>query len=404
MPAAFDPVAATDALLATVPPEAMAHSDAYFEGGYWLLLWGTLVSVAVAAALLHSGAAARLRERAERISPRPGLVALLVAAALVVASALLELPWTVYVEFVREHQYGLATQDFGAWLGEWAISLGVDVALLVPAIAAFYALIRRAGRAWWAWGGALAIALLAFVVAISPVYVEPLFNDYAPMPAGPLRDDILSLARANGVPAEDVLVQDASRQTNRISANVSGLLGTARIALNDNLLRDGTPAEVRAVMAHEIGHYALGHVFSLLLQLGLIAGLGFGFADRAFAALHRRFGARWRVRDLADPAGLPILTAALAVYALLATPAFNAVVRANEAQADLFGLNAAREPDAFASVALKLGTYRKLDPGPLEEALLFDHPSGRSRILMAMRWKAEQLAESGAEAARAPRD
>lgn len=404
MSAAFDPLAATEALLASVPAAATARSDAYFEGGTWITLWGTCVSLTVAFALLRLGAAARLRDAAARVSQRPGVVALLFAAAFVVTSALLELPWTIYVEFVREHQYGLATQRFGAWLAEWALSLGVDVVLLAPAIAALYALIRRAGRAWWAWGGVLAVAFLAFVVAISPVYVEPLFNDYTPLPPGPLRDDILSLARANGVPAEDVFVEDASRQTNRISANVSGLLGTTRIALNDNLLRDASPAEIRAVVAHEIGHYALGHVSSLVLQLGLLAGVGFWFADRAFARLHRRFGARFGIRDLADPAGLPILYAALAAYALLASPAVNAVIRTNEAHADLFGLNAAREPDAFASIALELGTYRKLDPGPLEEALFFDHPSGRSRIRMAMRWKAEHLDPGEAERMRGTAD
>lgn len=391
VPAAFDPVAATEALLASVPPEVAARSDAYFEGGYWLVLWSTLVSVGAAWALLHFGIAARMRALAERVARRAWLASLVFAALFVVAITLLELPFEVYASFVREHQYGFATQRFGAWLAEAGVSLGVNVVLLSPALALFYALIRRAGRVWWAWGGALAIALAAFAIAIAPVYIEPLFNDYTSLPAGPLRDDILSLARANGVPSGDVLLVDASRQTTRISANVAGLFGTARIALNDNLLAQCTPAETLAILGHEIGHYALGHVFTLLLQLGLLLGVGFLFADRVFAALQRRFGARWGVRDLTDPAGLPVLYAAFAVYLLLTTPVQNTIIRVNEAHADLFGLNAAREPDGFATAALKLGAYRKLAPGPLEEALMFDHPSGRSRILMAMRWKAEQL-------------
>lgn len=106
------------------------------------------------------------------------------------------------------------------------------------------------------------------------------------------------------------------------------------------------------------------------------------------------------MRDLTDPAGFPLLYALLTAFLLVATPALNSIIRVNEAQADLFGLNAAREPDGFASVALKVGSYRKLAPGPLEELLMFDHPSGRSRILMAMRWKAEQ--PSGAESTRQP--
>jgi STE24 endopeptidase len=401
MPApAFDPVAATEALLASVPPDAAARSDAYFEGGYWLLLWSALWSIAAAWLLLHFGVAARLRALAERVTRRPNVVALLFGALAIVALTFLELPWTIYEGFVREHAYGLATQNFHEWLVEQGIALGVNVLMLAPALAALYALIRRASRAWWAWGGALAVCFFAFSVLIAPVYVEPLFNEYKPLAEGPLRDEILALARANGVPSDDVFVVDASRQTTRISANVSGLLGTARIALNDNLLRDCTPAEIRAVMAHEIGHYALGHVATLLIQMGLLLTFGFLFADRAFRALHTRFGARWGVRDLTDPAGFPLLYALLTAFLLVATPALNSIIRVNEAQADLFGLNAAREPDGFASVALKVGSYRKLAPGPLEELLMFDHPSGRSRILMAMRWKAEQ--PSGAESTRQP--
>ncbi len=397
MPTApFDPVSATEALLATVPPDVAARSDAYFEGGYWLLLWGTLVSVAAAWVLLHFGLAARMRDHAERASRRPWLSSLLFSAAFVVASTGLELPWSIYADFVREHRYELATQSFGEWIVEAGISLAVSVALFAPAFALFYGLIRRAGRAWWAWGSALAIALVAFALLIQPVYIEPLFNHYAPLEPGALREEILSLARANGVPTDDVLVVDSSRQTNRISANVAGLFGTARIALSDNLLAQGTPEEILAVTAHEIGHFALGHVSTLLIQLGLAFGVGFLFADRVFAAVHRRHGARFGVRDLADPAGLPILYAAFSVYLLLMTPALNTIIRVNESQADLFALNAARQPDGFASIALKLGSHRKLAPGPLEEALMFDHPSGRSRILMAMRWKAEHLGELAA--------
>ncbi|MBM4384671.1 MAG: hypothetical protein FJ091_15060 [Deltaproteobacteria bacterium] len=154
MPDSFDPVAATEALLATVPPDVAARSDAYFEGGYWLLLWGALWSIAAAWLLLSFGAAVRMRALAERVTKRPSLVALIFGALAIVAITLLELPWTIYAEFVREHEYGLATQGFGAWLAEQGIALGVDVVMLAPAIAALCALIRRAGRAWWAWAGA----------------------------------------------------------------------------------------------------------------------------------------------------------------------------------------------------------------------------------------------------------
>ncbi len=325
-----------------------------------------------------------------RRTRRPWLATALCVALLLAAIRALELPWSIYADFVREHQYGLSNQAFAAWLGEWALSLGVSLVLLTPALALGYAIARRNERTWWAWVGVLTLGFMVFGLLIAPVFIEPLFNAYTALPKSALRDEILSLARANGVPADDVFVVDASRQTTRISANVSGLLGTARIALNDNLLRQCSPAEIRSVMGHEIGHYALGHPAMLLIELGAIAALGLFLADRAFRAIHARSGARFGVRGISDPASLPLLYAALIVYGLATTPLQNTVVREHEAEADLFALNAVREPDAFATVVLKLGSYRKLAPGPLEEALLFDHPSGRSRILMAMRWKAEQ--------------
>ena len=117
----------------------------------------------------------------------------------------------------------------------------------------------------------------------------------------------------------------------------------------------------------------------------------------------RRWGARWGVRGIADPAGLPLLSLIFSTYFFLLTPLQNTAVRVTEREADAFGINTAREADGFAMVALKLGTYRKLNPGPWEEAIFFDHPSGRARIRMAMDWKAAHLpAGDAAEPIRVP--
>ena len=200
---------------------------------------------------------------------------------------------------------------------------------------------------------------------------------------------VLSLARANGVPADNVWQFDASRQSNRISANVSGIGGTVRISLNDNLLERGTQEEIEAVMAHEIGHYVLNHIYKGMLSIAFVALLGFGFVRLTFGRLVARYGERWRVRGLADPAGWPLLVLLFTVFAFVLTPFLNTFIRSTEAEADLFAIDASREPEAFASMAVKLGEYRKPDPGPWEEWIFYDHPSGRSRIEMAMRWKAE---------------
>src|SRR5262249_42296317 len=142
---------------------------------------------------------------------------------------------------------------------------------------------------------------------IAPVYVEPLFNTYKPLPDAKIRDPILAMAQANQIPVKQVFEVDASRKTTRVRANVSGLLGTTRIALNDNLLKQCTLPEIRAVMAHEMGHYVLNHGAKLTIYFGVVALFGFAIAKGVFDWAMKRWGDCWQVRGIADPAGLPLL-------------------------------------------------------------------------------------------------
>ena len=395
--AAFDPEAAIEAYLASVPAEVSAASDAYFEGGYWLILWNLLYGLLVAWILLASPLSRGMRNFAEKRSKRKFLQTALYATQYTLVTFVLGFPIVVYQGFIREHQYGLANQTFGPWFSEQFIGLGVSLVIFSFGVAVLYMVIRKSRARWWLWGGAVSVVGLAFLIMFSPVFIAPLFNDYTPMEEGPLKAEIISMARANGVPADNVYVVDQSRQTSRISANVQGMFGTLRISLNDNLLEGGTTGEIKAVMAHEIGHYVLGYTASLLIQIGLLLVIGFAFVAWSFDRARARWGASWGIRDIADPAGMPLLFALLSVYFFLATPVLNSIIRVNEAQADIFGLNVAREPEGFATIAVKVAEYRKLDPGYWEEIIFYDHPSGRNRISMAMRWRAENLPEDGVE-------
>ena len=387
----FDPVSATNAYLAKVDPAQRARSDAYFEGGTWLQAWDFLLALAVAWLLLSGQISRRLRDRMEAWTSRRWLQTLLYAMAYILITAVLSFPMTLYEGFFREHQYRLSNQTFAAWFKEALIGLGVGIVLGSLALVLLYAVLRKTPNSWWIWGALVSVTFLLVLSLISPVFIAPLFNAYTPLQDAALREQILSLARANGIPAHDVYQVDASRQSKRVSANVSGFAGTLRISLNDNLLRRCSPAEIQAVMGHEMGHYVLHHVVKGLVFSGVLLFAGFAFVRWAFQRSVDRWGSSWGIRGVGDVAGLPLLAALLALYAFATTPIQNTLVRTQEAEADLFGLNASRQPDGAAEVALKLGEYRKLAPGPLEEWLFFDHPSGRNRILMAMRWKAEHV-------------
>jgi len=387
----IDPAAATQAWLATVPQEKREKSDAYFEGGYWLLLWNFLVATGISMFLLASRSSARMRDFAERITRFKPFQVTLYAVPYLLLTYVLSFPLNLYQNFYREHQYGLATQSFLPWFREQLIGLAVTLIAGTLLLIVLYAVFRRAPRTWWIWGAIVTVIFSFGGTFISPVYIEPLFNTYKSLSDPKIRDPILAMAQANQIPVKQVFEVDASRQTTRVSANVSGFLGTTRIALNDNLLKQCTLPEIRMVMAHEMGHYVLNHGAKLLTYSGIFILIGFALARTLFDAALRRWGNKWGVRGIADPAGLPLLVLILSTFIFVLTPFLNTVVRVTEREADSFGINTAREPDGMAKVALKLGAYRKLNPTPLEEFIFFDHPSGRARIRMAMDWKAANL-------------
>ena len=390
-----DPEAATQAWLARIPAESRALSDAYYEGRYWLQLWDFLLGLGIAWLLLASKPSTTLRDGLEKRLRWRFLTDAAYGAAYGAAGWLLSMPLTIYEGFVREHAYNMATQDFGAWFGEQLIGLVVAVLATALATAVFYAVLRRAGARWWVWGTVTSLLMLVVLLVVSPVYVDPLFNTYKPVENGPIKTQVLALARANGVPVDNVYEVDASRQTTRVSANVSGFLGTAAVRLNDNLLRRASVPEIRAVMGHEIGHYTLNHMAKMLWELCVLTLLCFAFAAWAMSRLLARYGGRWRLRGIGDVASLPLLMAVFSVCGLVGTPVLNTMVRTHEIEADYFGVNTSREPLGMSEAMLKLVEYRKAAPGPLEEAIFFDHPSAYHRILQAMRWR-EQMGESGA--------
>lgn len=389
-----DATAATNAYLARLPADVVARSNAYYEGGYWLQLWNFIAGLLVAAVLLVTKPSTALRDWATRRLKRPVLVDAAYGAFYALAGWLLTLPLTIYEGFVREHAYAMATQGFAAWFVEQLTALAVTVLITALAVALLYAVLRRVGANWWLWGTGVASVLLVLGVAVGPVWIAPLFNTYKPVEDGPVKTAVLRMALANGVPVDNVYVFDASRQTTRVSANVSGLFGTASVRLNDNLLRRASEAEIRAVMGHEIGHYAMNHIPKSLLMFGAVLMFGFLFAQWAMRRLLARFGRRWGVSGHTDVASLPLLGAVFGVYVFLAMPLLNTITRTQETEADLWGLNLAREPHGEAEVLLKLVEYRKADPGPLEEIIFFTHPGTRTRIYNAMRWREQMLLQA----------
>ena len=388
----FDVDRATQAYLDLLSPEQRRLSDRYFEGGYWLGLWEVLWTVAACVLLLVSGVSGRMNRWSQRLSRRKWISTPVCIAQLLIAVFLLDLPLSIYADFLREHDYGLSEQAFGGWMRDQLVIAGANAAIFALILTLIYAAVRRAGSRWWIWATGLSFVTLMIVQLIAPVYILPLLNDYKPLPDGAVKQAVLSLARANQVPTSHVEWFDASKQTTRIGANVGGLLDTTRIALNDNLLNKTSLPEIKAVLGHEMGHYVLNHVWKEPILLALVIGLALALLSVAMDAALARWGTRLGLADRADPAGLPLAVALFSVIFLVLTPMQNLIVRSYEAEADAFGLNASQEPYGWAMAAMRLSTYRKIRPGKLEEFIFYDHPSGYDRVHAAMIWLKENQA------------
>ncbi len=389
----FDPEVATATYLATLSPEAHARATAYTQGGHWLILWTAVIGLAAYWLILRSGMLVRLRERLEARGLGPVRISLAVLATALFAETLLNLPWVIWSDWARERAYGLSSQPLAGFLRDYALYTVIILVSSTLLGACIYALIRRAPRFWWAWSGGLVSLFFVLSMVVSPVFIDPLFNRYEPAPSGPVRDAVVALAKANGVPSDRIFIYDGSRQSNRYTANVSGLFGGARIAMSDVMFKkDADIAEVRAVVGHEMGHYVLGHVWRNLIFFSALAFVCFFLIDRLFPTAVRLLSGQG-VKGLSDPAGYPVLGALIVVLGVVGNPLVASFSRWAEVESDRFSLERAREPDGLARALVKTIEYRAATPGRLEETLFYTHPSVGSRVRMAMEWKAAQQAE-----------
>ena len=370
-------------LVDSLGTEALARAEAYTTGNHWVLLAGVSVSILVAFIMVRLKLLDRIAARFAR--PEGFLATFTVSAAFLVISTLIALPWTIYTDWHRERAYGLSSQPIGDFLGQLAISEAIGMVLGGLFLAGVYALIRKTGTRWWLWSGGLAGVVTLLGLLAAPPLIEPLFNEYKPVPPGEVRTALEQIADDVGIPKDRIFMYDGSRQSDRFTANVSGIGPSARIAISDVALKQASLAEVRAVTGHEAGHYQLGHVWRYAVIFPLLAMVFFFLLDRLFAPTARLLGSDAR---LDEPRGLPAFAVVGSVLGLLATPLTNTLTRVGETEADQYSLETVNEPDALATALVKTAEYRYPRPSALEEALFYTHPSVEKRVLRAMEWKA----------------
>jgi STE24 endopeptidase len=386
---AFDAVSATNAYIDSLGTEALAQAAAYTAGNHWLILWSLLATVVSTSLIVRSGILVAL---SNKLSQRGAFNrAFRVSAAFIVLSAIIELPWTIYTSWYRQTQYDMTTQPLGDFLGQSGLGLALSAVLMGLLLATFYVLIKKAGPLWWAWFGGITASLVATMMLLGPSLIQPLFNEYAPVPEGEVKQAIERLAVEANIPTDRIFMYDGSRQSNNFTANVSGIGSSARIAISDIALKEANLDEVKAVTGHEIGHYVSGHIWWVVFLLSGEVVIAFLLADKLFKPVARVFGAD---EDIQNSASVPILILLVGVLLTLFEPINNSLTRVNEADADRYSLETVGLPDGLASALVKTAEYRDPRPGQLQELLFYTHPSVERRVRMAMEWKREQLAHA----------
>lgn len=348
--------------------------------------YGSLaIGLVVVAALGFTPLGARVFRRMTARVPTWPLRVALAGLAVTLLTTVITLPFAAWSHTVLE-RYGLTAQPWPAWLHDQAIGFGINAVGTIVALLLAGWLIRTLPNAWFAPAAAAAFVLIVLVSYGYPMVIEPLYNAFTPMRPGALRTQLLDLARRDGVPVRDVLVADASKRTATVNAYVSGFGGTRRIVVYDTLLRTTPPAQIRVIVAHELGHAKRGDVLhgTLVGAAGGAAGVCLLYLFVTAPRVRRRAG----VTHLADAGGVPLLIAAVAVGTFLGTPAQTLVSRHIEARADAHALDLTGDPLTFAKMQRDLSVRNLSDPSPdtFDYVMYATHPTGPQRIAMARDW------------------
>ncbi len=355
-------------------PASLEKAVSFRNGQLWL--YGAQMAIELGVlVLVWRRAPARLRAAGER---HPVLTGAAAAAGVSVLLGLATLPLSA-IATQRARDVGLVTQSWAGWAGDVAKSQAIGALMWGAGGALLMAGLRRFGRRWWIPGAVVVVAFGVAITYASPVVLDPLFNKFTPLEQGRLRSEILSLAKRAHVDVGQVYVIDASRRTTAANAYVNGLGHTKRVVLYDNLLKGFTPAEVRFVVAHELGHVRHRDVPRGLLYLALIAPFGMFAVARLAEALGRG-------EDRRSPAVLPAVLLAIALVAPVITTISNRLSRQVERSADAFGLELSHEPQAQIEFQRRIAVKNVSNPDPsaLVQYLLGTHPTTLQRIGQAL--------------------
>jgi STE24 endopeptidase len=365
--------------------EQIRRQEALHDAIKWPRWIGLAVGLLTAVALGFSPLGRRLVAAARRRTGRWWLQVPLLVVGFVLVVTAARMPFSIWGQGILQ-DYGLSTQTWGSWAVDLSKALAIEIGLTSGGLLLLVGLARRLVSWWFLPAAAGAAALVVGLSFAYPVVFEPAFNKFTPMADGPLRNDLLTLAAEDGMAVSEVLVADASRRTSTLNAYVSGFGATKRIVVYDNLLEAAPPAEVEAIVAHELAHAKYDDVIIGTFEgaLGSAIAMVALFLALRDDRLRRRVGAR----SAADPAIVPVVMALAAVMTLATAPLQNTISRHIEARADAHALDLTRDPATVIEVEKRLAVTNisHLEPNPMLVWWFSSHPPTLDRIAMAVAW------------------
>ena len=363
-------------------PQPSDKAMSYYRSGNLLWFVSTLWGIAVPALLLFTGFSARLRDGARKIGRNRFFTIAVYGVLFTLVTFILDLPLAWYEGFVREHSYGLSSQSAGKWWSDQLISLVIGCLFLALTLWLPYLLLRKSPRRWWLYTGLASIPLLAVLLFITPIWIEPLFNEFGPMKDKALEARILTLADRAGIEGSRVYEVDKSVDTKTVNAYVTGFLNTKRIVLWNTILKKMDSREVLLVMGHEMGHYVLGHTPQLIALGSAVILLCLWVVHHTSGGLIARYRDRFGFSELSDIASLPLIALLFSLVSLVVTPAIFAVSRHDEHEADRFGLEITHDNHACATAFVKMQAENLSNPRPglLYKLWRSSHPPLGERI------------------------
>ena len=377
--------AQADAAPSSAPVPVPAPSDKairYYRTGNLLWAVETLWAFLVPALLLFTGLSARLRDAARRIGRNWFFTIALYAIFFTLLTFVIDLPLAWYSDFVREHAYGLSSQTAAKWWTDALKGLALGCIFLPLTLWFPYMLLRKSPRRWWLYTGLASVPLLVFLLFITPIWIEPLFNDFGPMKNKALETRILALADRAGIEGSRVYEVNKSVDTKTVNAYVTGFGNTKRIVLWDTILAKLNEPEVLFVMGHEMGHYVLGHTYQLIALGSALILFGLWVIHLTAGGLIDRFGDRFGFHELSDVASVPLIGLLFSLASFALSPVALAIDRHVEHEADRFGLEITRDNHDCGTAFAKLQQENLSVPRP---GLLFklwrsSHPPLGERI------------------------